>query len=415
MEPMLKPFRAVAETLAYREPSLPIVSTATGTASSAEIAGPDYWVQQVRKPVRFFDAILAIGDSACVTFVELASRPTLLGAVSDCLPDMDPTLVSSLHPGFSEPESALQGLGQWHAGGGEVEWGRVFPGRRQHVALPTYPWQRKRCWIDEPLDSGTRWRPPGGGRVGNRSAPGGSSSGQRMTRVFEEIRERCSGMAPATTLADAGIDSLAIAGLRAELVAYDGGRLLAKALGPHSRLSDLLAFIGSSSTGLALDASAVATILEKADWITVTPESVNKHSAENVLLSRCSRGTSPSGELTVAELRMHRSHAFFYDHPLDHVPGLYLIEGARQLGNWLLFSSAGELAAGGTLDRVEADFFEFVEHDVPAFLIAAPEANSFTAQVFQSEKRKAIISIMGRRIATDEYLQLRASQRERGP
>ena len=58
MEPMLEPFAEVAQSLTYQEPKIPIVSTLSGEAMSAqEATDPAYWVSQVREPVRFSAAI----------------------------------------------------------------------------------------------------------------------------------------------------------------------------------------------------------------------------------------------------------------------------------------------------------------------------------------------------------------------
>src|SRR6185503_7862158 len=110
--------------------------------------------------------------------------------------------------------------------------------------------------------------------------------------------------------------------------------------------------------------------------------------------------------------RMHTSHPFFYERPLDHVPGLYLIEAVRQLFNWRLFSLCGRLESGGTLDRIEADFFHFVEHDAPAYILLSSADDGYAADLFQSEKRKACFSIAARPMESSEYGRIRTLQRQ---
>jgi A-factor biosynthesis hotdog protein len=72
---------------------------------------------------------------------------------------------------------------------------------------------------------------------------------------------------------------------------------------------------------------------------------VHKHFEHNVLISHLARADeaelAPAGadagearekmERFIATLHVRRDHPFFFEHPRDHVPGLYLIEAGRQM------------------------------------------------------------------------------------
>lgn len=58
---------------------------------------------------------------------------------------------------------------------------------------------------------------------------------------------------------------------------------------------------------------------------------VHKTRRENVLLASVERAAS-GPDSYVARMYVDPEHAFFFEHPLDHVPSMMLIEGGRQVG-----------------------------------------------------------------------------------
>ncbi|MEK8169496.1 acyltransferase domain-containing protein [Streptomyces sp. M19] len=65
MEPMLAAFGEAAKALDYQPPRIPIVSTLTGAAATdEELTSPDYWVEHVRRPVRFAAAVETLHERA---------------------------------------------------------------------------------------------------------------------------------------------------------------------------------------------------------------------------------------------------------------------------------------------------------------------------------------------------------------
>ncbi len=150
MEPMLEPYRQVAESLRYERPSVALVSNLSGQVSGEEVSCADYWVRHVRESVRFVAGVQALYEAGARTFVELGPRPTLLGLLPTCLPQAKPTLLPSLREGRPETESILEALGGLWAVGHSVDWHALFPAGGQRVDLPRYAWQRQRYWIAAP-------------------------------------------------------------------------------------------------------------------------------------------------------------------------------------------------------------------------------------------------------------------------
>ncbi|MFE7565942.1 type I polyketide synthase [Streptomyces sp. NPDC057539] len=148
MDPMLAEFRAVLEGVSFEAPSIPIVSTLTGTRATAEELGsPDYWVRHVRESVRFVDAVGTLVAEGVATFVEVGPGGTLSALGQESAPDA--VFVPALRADRSEALAATTAAGQLHVRGVRVEWEAFFTGRgARRVDLPTYAFQRERYWPD---------------------------------------------------------------------------------------------------------------------------------------------------------------------------------------------------------------------------------------------------------------------------
>ncbi|MGW0606199.1 type I polyketide synthase [Streptomyces sp. NPDC002640] len=155
MEPMLDDFAAVARSLTYHPPVLPLVSTLTGGPATADtVCDPEYWVRQVRRTVRFADAVSWTHEHGASVFIELGPGGALAAAARDVLPapgstPRGPTVAAALRPGRPEPEALLTALAAAHTAGAAVDWRAVFGswGGRP-VPLPTYAFRRDRYWIE---------------------------------------------------------------------------------------------------------------------------------------------------------------------------------------------------------------------------------------------------------------------------
>ncbi|MEE1825227.1 SDR family NAD(P)-dependent oxidoreductase, partial [Streptomyces sp. BE20] len=151
MEPMLAEFRRVLRFLTFHEPKLPVVSTVTGRpVEPGQWSDPAYWVEQVREPVRFADALAAL-DGVTV-HVELGPDAVLTALAQQAAPET--LCVPLLRRDRDEAATAAAALAALHANGTAVDWPALFPHARV-VDLPTYAFQRQRFWLESaPARSG---------------------------------------------------------------------------------------------------------------------------------------------------------------------------------------------------------------------------------------------------------------------
>ncbi|MGW5649722.1 type I polyketide synthase, partial [Saccharopolyspora sp. NPDC003762] len=85
MDPILKDFQTIVEGLSFQKPTLPFVSTVTGTVAGAEITEPAYWVRHVRQTVRFADGLRTLHELGVRKFIEIGPDAILTGLVEQTL------------------------------------------------------------------------------------------------------------------------------------------------------------------------------------------------------------------------------------------------------------------------------------------------------------------------------------------
>ncbi len=146
MEPMLADFREVLGGVTFAEPRIPVISDLTGRdATAEELASPGYWVEHVRRAVRFADVITCLGDHGVTRVVEAGPGGALSAMVRECLPGA--TAVPMLRGDGDEPSRVRTGLARLHVDGAAPDWAAVFAadGARR-VDLPTYAFRTERFW-----------------------------------------------------------------------------------------------------------------------------------------------------------------------------------------------------------------------------------------------------------------------------
>jgi acyl transferase domain-containing protein len=134
-----------------RAPRLPFVSNVTGTwITAAQATDPAYWGRQLRETVRFGDGLARLLEDPAAALLEVGPGRSLAGLVRRAAPER--VVVSSLpHPREPEDDGGflLLSLGRLWLAGAEIDWaGFAAHERRRRVPLPTYPFERRRFWLE---------------------------------------------------------------------------------------------------------------------------------------------------------------------------------------------------------------------------------------------------------------------------
>lgn len=132
-------------------PTVPLVSGITGRwLTASEAADPEYWAQHARRTVRFADAVAQLWNEPRVLLeVGPGSALTTLARQHPGRTE-EHALVASL-PTVREPEQAaiLAAMGRLWLAGVRPDWDKFHAAApRRRVPLPTYPFERKRHWIE---------------------------------------------------------------------------------------------------------------------------------------------------------------------------------------------------------------------------------------------------------------------------
>ncbi|MFJ2116336.1 type I polyketide synthase, partial [Streptomyces sp. NPDC087850] len=141
----------VLDGVTPRAGTVPLFSTVTGQWLGGTVMDADYWYRNLRETVRFEEGIRALADEGWGVFVEASPHPVLTVGMQETLEALDHrgVVTGSLRRQEGGLDRLLVSLAQVHTHGGTLDWTTVFTGTgAARVDLPTYPFQRRRYWLE---------------------------------------------------------------------------------------------------------------------------------------------------------------------------------------------------------------------------------------------------------------------------
>ncbi len=150
MVPILESFTKEVEKIKLNPPQIPFISNVTGTwIPAAEATSPAYWTRHLRHTVRFADGIGELGKEPERIYLEVGPGRTLSALAGEQLDEAAIASLGHQRERQFDVERLLEAVGRLWLAGVQIDWPRLYDGqRRRRVPLPTYPFERKRYWIE---------------------------------------------------------------------------------------------------------------------------------------------------------------------------------------------------------------------------------------------------------------------------
>ncbi|MEU7909420.1 beta-ketoacyl synthase N-terminal-like domain-containing protein, partial [Actinoplanes sp. NPDC049118] len=130
--------------------AVPMFSTVTGEWADTTSLDAGYWFENLRRTVRFADAIQALQGEDFGLFLEVSAHPVVAVPISE----MGGTVVGSLRRDDGGWGRFLASVGEAFSHGARVDWAKAFPDGARIVDLPTYPFDEERYWLESAGDFG---------------------------------------------------------------------------------------------------------------------------------------------------------------------------------------------------------------------------------------------------------------------
>lgn len=154
MDSIIEPFAECVRKVQLKPPTIPFVSTVTATWITPEQAtDPMYWAKHLRSTVRFASGVQELWFERSRVLLEVGPRTTTATLARKQAKDFKKQVaISSLNDtadNQAEWSALLNAVGQLWLAGVSIDWNSFYEGEtRYRVEAPTYPFERKRYWIE---------------------------------------------------------------------------------------------------------------------------------------------------------------------------------------------------------------------------------------------------------------------------
>ena len=338
MDPILEPFAELMQSIPLSSPTIPFVSTVTADwITPAQATDPLYWARHLRETVRFAEGVQTLWQQPERVLLEVGPRITATTLARQQATDLKQQVaIASLGKTAkddSEWLALMQAIGQLWLAGVEIDTAAFYADEYRHrLPLPTYPFERQRCWIEpkpfaaEPVTPPTTpvttlLAAPAISLPSSTTVPIQSESGisnlspsltsrpkvltampdtrkQRLIPILKEVLETTSGLDLAsadhtTTFLEMGLDSLSLTQVALALKKRFKVKVAFRnLLEDYPNLDTLASFLDQS---LPADAIPATTAAPSPTSAPTTPTPVSAIVAESQAIPTLSNGAEQNG------------------------------------------------------------------------------------------------------------------------
>lgn len=148
VDPVLPALRSALAGLTPRPPAVRFYSTVVEAGATPSFDA-DYWCDNLRRPVRFAEAVAAAAADRHQVYVELSPHPVVTHSVERSLSGLvtSPAVLPTLRREEDEPTTLRTQLAALHCAGVPVNWRRLYDGGNL-VDAPTLTFDRRHHWAE---------------------------------------------------------------------------------------------------------------------------------------------------------------------------------------------------------------------------------------------------------------------------
>ena len=214
VEPLLEPFAVGLGDILHKSPECRFYSTVRSDPRGEPVLDTDYWLRNLRDPVRFQQAVTAAAEDGHRIFVEVSPHPTQLYPMNETLRAAgvtDALVVPTLRRDTDESVTfRLSAAALLMRGALDPAMARdaLHPGARI-IDLPSPKWRHRRYWVD--FDAAGASAVPDAAAALTQSTETGSAANVRdrlRTIVAQVMGYAAQSIDDETPLTELGLDSL---------------------------------------------------------------------------------------------------------------------------------------------------------------------------------------------------------------